>query len=425
MKFILSLVCLIIPTIINCEIKTENQISESVGETVISADAILHSYYNDVVSTNNTNICSFETFCNEYRSSNIVIDEFTRLACDDPELKFTKKIDYSYKILKASSSPQADYIINAVNYGSNPTPNDDFKRLPVYKNMYLYSSLSQCDILDETLTILCDIGHTACISTTQAKSSSGFTFIQTIEAVDPVVSYGFLDDERIAKYGINVYRYFKNLSMQNVSNILTFLKAQIGKKYNLDSTRKNFDINSEKWYCTELVEAAYYYAGITLNVIATDGTKIKNNGSMIPDNIHYCVFLRNIKNFANNHAYFSIDSYNNGFLGIGSYWNINIINNTYNDFNIIYNTKMCFTLDGRNWKNLTDTKKIAIPSYSSIKVKIYTNFAAGAIAMCREGNFSVGNKTIKGKAITFADRLTTGGYLMERYTYDNSILKNL
>ncbi len=381
----------------------EAAFAEEEKEVVLSADVLLHDYYSDVVNANvGKDILSFEEFKDEYLKSSKTIDVFTQEKCENPVINKHVRPNGPL-ILKSSSSPVANYIINSTTY--TQTPASVFRRIPVYRSFFRYNSLSLIDIIDETNTIMNDMGHTACITNKNAilRYSNGTTtsFIQTIEAVDEEgVSYGFIDDERICHYGVNIYRLKISLYVneQKRQQVIYFLKKQLDKPFELTPAalaQTDLNINKRKWYCTQLVEGAYRYAGLninTLNNTPSNDNTLTPTGSLIPAQIAMCGPLQRIDDFASLFLKLSIDSYNNGFLGIGSYWKISVYNPFGYEIPFNYNSKMCFDDDAENWKNLYDVKNERIGGHSYKTYKVYTNFAADSIAFSfSDGDFTTPN----------------------------------
>ena len=402
--------------------------AEEEKEVVLSADMLLHDYYSDVVNANvGKKILSFEEFKKEYLESPQTIDVFTQEKCKDPVFKEYVKPTGPVK-LKASSSGVADYIISPTTY--TQTPVSAFRRVPVYRNFFDYNSLVLIDIINETNTIMNDMGHTACITNLNAtmRYSNGTTasFIQTIEAVDgPGVSYGFLDDERICHYGVNIYRlrFSPYLGNSDRQEVIYFLKRQLGKGFELSPaalTQTNLGIDKNKWYCTQLVEGAYRYAGLEINTASYQCTTEQRlmPGSLIPAAIPLCGPIRIIEDIAPEHLKLSIAGYNNGFLGIGSYWTISVYNPFSYSIPIQYNSKMCFDADGEKWSGLLDVKNDSINGYQTKTFKVYTNFAADAIAFSRVLDVWTPNgyRYSSVRYITYAKNLNSAnGTLTERY----------
>ena len=371
----------------------EAAFAEEEKEIVLSADMLLHDYYSDVVNANvGKEILSFEEFKNEYLKSSKTIDVFTQEKVKNPVVKEYVR-PKGPVVLRASSSGVADYIINSTTYSQ--TPVSAFRRVPIYRNFFNYNSLVLIDIIDETNTILNDMGHTACITNLNAtmKYSNGTTasFVQTIEAVDgPGVSYGFLDDERICHYGVNIYRLRISPYLGNSyrEQVVYFLKEQLGKSFELNPValgQTNLGITKSKWYCTQLVEGAYRYAGLEINTASYQCTTEQRlmPGSLIPATISLCGPLRIIEDIAPEHLKLSVDGYNGGFLGIGSYWKIAVYNPYSYEIPFQYNSKMCFDGDAENWSGLYDVKNEKVGGYKTKVIKVYTNFAADAIAFSR------------------------------------------
>ena len=135
----------------------------------------------------------------------------------------------------------------------------------------------------------------------------------------------------------------------------------------------------------QLVEGAYRYAGLEINTASYQCTTEQRlmPGSLIPATISLCGPLRIIEDIAPEHLKLSVDGYNGGFLGIGSYWKIAVYNPYSYEIPFQYNSKMCFDGDAENWSGLYDVKNEKVGGYKTKVIKVYTNFAADAIAFSR------------------------------------------
>ena len=239
-------------------------------ECINLADQLLNDYYGDVKAANEgKEICSFEDFCNTYRESYLDIAAYTDKVCQDPMLE---ENDYVFNVPVKKSSNDENYIIGKEKSWKNTgIPKTAFKREPINRHYYEYT-LEVGDIIYETFTFVGSTGHCACvtnpwINTNESNSSDQWWYTQTIEAVLSGVNYGFVDDERICKFGVLIYRYElksgRNLSQKQKTSIKNFLYEQIGKKYNF-FTGYGSNIDKKEWMCSLLVEAAFDYSGVKL-----------------------------------------------------------------------------------------------------------------------------------------------------------------
>ena len=117
-------------------------------------------------------------------------------------------------------------------------------------------------------------GHIAYVQGCFWDSTFHQYYIRTIEAVLQGVVFGVLEDSRYDFRGDYVYRV-TNASPNHLLSSAMFMSYQLGKNW----WPKFFgpcdtSVNTNRWYCSELVWAAYYYAGINLN------------GASIPDNMY-------------------------------------------------------------------------------------------------------------------------------------------
>lgn len=375
------------------------------SEMVFGCDDVFSAYYQDITSKFGKCI-DYDEFIEKYYESNLTIDVYTNSIIENNG--FYKQRERKVIPLKSSYSSSSDesYIIRDYDARTYKTTYSVscFQRLPIYKDIYNYSFINQYDILDETFTIGNDVGHTAIVTDKCKKIDNGITFIETEEAVAGGVQHGFLDDERIAKFGINIYRYRSTISSSAKLKIKKFLEEQLLDEYSLlGIPNGSLDYYNDLWMCTQLVVAAYNYAGIHITPSTTYlPIAIEENDGI----------LSLITSFAPNHVHISISDYSFGFLGINSYYEISVYNSSSNTIGVYYNSKMCFENHARNWSGLSDVNKspITIPKYSSKKFKVYTNFAADAVA------FSVMYKNKR--MITCADRLSSSEKtLCQRFIY--------
>ena len=141
---------------------------------------------------------------------------------------------------------------------------------------FSYNNIQKGDIIFETHVsdALNYIGHIAFVYDVAKPFSDGTnsgTFIETIEAVPSSVRFGWLDDNRMKTQGVVILRpVYANST--NINQASYFVYGQLGKPYNFpyDSGRVNTSYYSANWYCSELVYAVYYYAGVNLHSVTTN-----------------------------------------------------------------------------------------------------------------------------------------------------------
>lgn len=357
----------------NYAFKTVNNVDNNNVTLANFAGDLLSEYYNDVVVANEgKEVCSFEAFCDSYRSSNYDIKEFTQRAISDPQLLNVKESEFKPLPKRAGSSPDESYIIGMDKSYSGTIPHSAFKREPIYRNYYNYY-FKTGDIVYETVTKL-PHGHNAVLVECDAKMDDGTGYWKTIEAVGSGVNYGFLDDERICKFGVEMLRYTYTLKYNQITKLREFLEAQIGKPYgwwtldcrdNAPITGYHNSIDSDNWICSTLVEAAYEYANAYLLDIPS---------YVYPDDLK--ARSEKLKKLTIDNMFLEIE--------IVSSTKVKIHNPTPYSVYVEYNTKKCFFDDGRNWKNLSNVKKITDPvqPHGYVEVTISNNWFADSYA-CR------------------------------------------
>ena len=144
-------------------------------------------------------------------------------------------------------------------------------RQPIYSIYNIKSQVSPGDIIQETEGLLTAItGHIAIVQGNYYDRDHLMYYTRTIEANSYGVVYGVLDDQRFNARGARVY-HVTNASEEQILGAINFCEEQIGKPYNYDGLNGNllrcqYAETTTKWYCTELVWAAYYNQGINLYV---------------------------------------------------------------------------------------------------------------------------------------------------------------
>ena len=297
-------------------------------------------------------------------------------------------------MLTDSSSADADYILN---YNTNPdfSSSDYFKRKPVYNDLDFYI-LNKGDIVYETNTIL-DVGHTAIVSTTSHLGYYG-RYVQTIEAVASGVRYGFLDDTRIAQYEVLILRPLASVSQRE--NAVEFASRQIGKPYSLNTLRLNTDINSEKWYCSELCYASYYYAGVDIGMYFAGGLSYALALGCIPSDI-YRSSNTYVKGLVSE-KYLDIQIYD--YINQSGYWLTRVFNNTGLVVDVSYNQMMCFADDAESWTGLNHLHSVTLSDGAYSEMKISQNLLATTIV------FGYEDLTTELRYITYANQLSKLNY---------------
>ncbi len=322
---------------------------------------------------------TFEDFVNGYYYNGFAYNDDVTLA-DYTEVIINyvaENRSYNYETelfstYSSSSGDRACYFESYTDYIT--TPSSEFKYQPIYtgydgKTFSLKSIIAVGDIIHETKAVA-GFGHTAIVVNVAHNSGYG-TYIQTIEALGSNgVCYGFLDDKRMVDYGIEIYRV-DGINSTAKTKLNEFLKKQVGKSYSLNPFRTNTSIDSNEWFCSELIYAAYNYAGLNL-VNRTSG--YTHVGGFLPVDVtdsEYTYF----KNL-NSKEYLDIKFINK----VGINFKVRIYNNSNNSKTIYYNSKVCFENDAKSW-NLSDVTSFYLPALSYKEVVISANWFAGTIAI--------------------------------------------
>lgn len=246
--------------------------------TVFSYLDVFQSYYDQLIFTSETKTLSFEDYCSLYYKYDLQLNEYTSMVqySIDNDVDLTA-VDET--VSPQSSSTDEDYILSAITYSY--TPQSEYKRAPCY-NSYTYAPLQVGDIVFETQTIG-NYGHTAFISDLYHPGYYN-GYIQTIEAVAGGVQYGFLDDTRMVDFAVYILRVTgSNSTVCNTA--LNFCLGQVGKNYSFSFFRKNTSYNANSWLCSELIYAAYYNAGIDIDVQTVDGVTSDGLSGILPQDI--------------------------------------------------------------------------------------------------------------------------------------------
>lgn len=344
--------------------------SESESSVVVSYTDIFDSYYQSVLSfaEESGKSITCEEFCEKYYLTGLSLPDYTEavikaLSLDGIEL---------YDSIPNPSS-DADYILSACDY--KITPASEFRRIPDY-SIFDYSVLQEGDIVYETETILFNAGHNAIIYDNNKESEVG-NYIQTIEAVGGGVQFGFLDDTRIVDFKIKILRV-QTADDDTIATAKYFCLQQIGKPYSLNPFRLNTAMDSDKWYCSELMYAAYNYAGIDIGVKKDqNGNDVSLSLGCIPSDIYNSYNTSEVILGHAETSYFlelQIVDKANGT------WTITVRNHTNSAITFEYNEKMCFKGDAQNWTGLKDIQKSEIDVGGTVQIQISENAFATSIA---------------------------------------------
>ncbi len=378
--------------------KVINNGSEISTTEVLSYVDVFESYYekatNILLDNELEMTLTFDEFCDGYYSNDDDIVTYTNNVVDYVANYSNNSGLTKTTTLSASSSSPASYILKSYT-DYTTTPKSAFRREPIYDTgAYDYSLLLAGDIVYETNASYSRAGvdHTAIISDISHDSYYG-SYVQTIEAVSPNVSFGILDDERMVNFGVEILRVVGTTTTIR-SNAITFAKTQVGKSYSLNITRLNTSIDSSGWYCSELMYASYKYAGIDITRRYTSSGKLTYQTTYCyPSHIYssYNTYVKGIEN-----KYF-VDLQ----LVYGSKWKIRIHNNTGSGRYVYYNSKMAFANHAENWStsSLSDITKVYVSSGDTETITIATNWFATSITT----SVVVGSR----RYVTWANGLST------------------
>ena len=326
----------------------------------------LKKYYMDIYAETIMKgfpLCSFEQFCALYEEMQLNDSDFIKyIICQSHNAINTNGISQA-----SSSSEDAKYIL--LNQNNNMiTSNSAFNNnyIPTYY-AFDYSHIKEGDVIiefDDSGSIGTYVGHAAIVYDLDKKMENGDTYIQTIEAVASGIKFGYLDDSRILGFKAEVYSLDSFLSNEQINKIKFFAEEQLGKPYSYDYASQDFDINTDSWYCSELVYAAYRYSGADIGELTRAWpTDLKNSSNLKPASVP---ILR------------GLEITNNG--GSFACWHIAVTNTGSQPITVNYNTKMCFKNDAKDWKNLSDIEQFSLAGKTKKVVDVYFNFFADAVA---------------------------------------------
>lgn len=185
---------------------------------------------------------TFEQFQLLFNKFNLTLDEFEQLMC----LAVDEQV--------SPNSLAGGYY------------NDTGTSLPseaTYTKYNLVSALKKGDILYEPAGVVeLAGGHAGIVVGRFFDTSSGRFYIRCIEAIFQGVRYGIIDDGRIDRASVEMYRV--NATSAQKDAAIEFCKAQYGANWSIVGWEKKTE-NSGHWYCSELVWAGYKRQGIDLD----------------------------------------------------------------------------------------------------------------------------------------------------------------
>ncbi len=143
-----------------------------------------------------------------------------------------------------------------------------------YSNSNLLKYLKAGDILYEDTGFHGMTGHMAIVEGIFYDETYNQEYIRLIEAVDVGVTRGVLTPERFTQKEAQVYR-LTDVDKMQIAEAVRFCESQLGKEYGT-ALKKSSLAEKEKWYCSELIWAAYFRQGIYLDADDND-----ENGSVV------------------------------------------------------------------------------------------------------------------------------------------------
>lgn len=345
----------------------------------------LNDKYNNI-----DNHITINEFMQMYYSQNNTIKEFTD---NFPINQFAVDIQSDVNLLPNNPTPNSttsadeNYMLGAYLGNEYYTEANYFKRTPIYE-AFDYSLIYEGDIIYESASKMIS-RHVAFIYETSQPSAYG-NYVQTIEAAPNGVEYGFLDDDRMVRFGVIIYRIHRATSSA-IEIAKNFIKLQLGKPFNynmVDNAMKtNTSSDTPSWYCSELIFAAYYKAGYNI---------CSNNSLRFDPETMPCLPIDITKGLLSERVNISqisflelyIESFTYDPSWDNSYWSITIYNPNSESLTVQYNRKMCFLQDAKNWTGLKHVETITINKYSQKTVTINQNALANSIAVSYiKGNY--------------------------------------
>ncbi len=432
-------------------------------EVIDLKDRVLKGYYSELDDSIKSKL-DYETFENNYLESDMSIRDYTN------SLKQTANNGSTRGALLDAFVPDARHIISN-HRGSWPFPNTTEPQLIDKENMSLnwdqnhimnfnitnkrdpdlpiyyereqlttiseresyvpwYSSFIQPgDIVWDTISsIPIDfndfVTHMAMVVNTNKRgmvmdsygATRFFNFIETIEAFAGGVRYGFLDDDRILECGTKVLRVNGATETQRI-NAVEFCMHQYGETYELNPLEVNYNVptgSRNKWYCTQLVFAAYYHQGIDLSYNASENYSIVSNGKITTP-----IIGDMIDNGDCTEEIHFDPEYENKFIKISKNGSSYVLSNTSSrDCSVRYTGSLYNFCDAATKYKDICNEFAYIRAHSSVSVQISSNFLANTVAVYyKEGN------TMYATAAHFFGSYSTNSFY--KTTVDNYSLKKI
>ncbi|MBP5091151.1 MAG: hypothetical protein J6328_01125 [Bacilli bacterium] len=378
-------------------------------QEIVSYKEVFKSYYNMIAQERENPTKTFETFVDDYYSFHAGQD------IADYTLDFADENDVSISLPRVIKDGKKNSLVTGGGGGTNGqaedyilksiedeyvTPASHFAR-PLLYGGFDYSQIEVGDVLYEAAGSIGSVtGHTAFVVSIDHYSDYG-DYIQTVEAVQPCVSYGFIDDNRMVMFKATFYRvtdatYYIIISAKN------FVIMQLGKPYDLHSPLHT-SAYSSNWYCSELVWAAYNFTYLDLRNNTSSGMFLPNDFKA----------SRKVEVVSAPSTY--VPSYLQlGLVGkSGSTWTIKVTNYSGSGVYVRYNPKMCFLDDAKEWRNLDSNQpSVYCRNNSSVNISITENWFADSIAVCYIKSYY----GFDYRNISYAKNLNSGKKTLTQYT---------
>lgn len=131
-----------------------------------------------------------------------------------------------------------------------------------YTSYNLLADVSRGDIFYERNGIASLTGHIGIIVGHYYDTRRKLFYLKCVEAIQPGVKYGIVDDGRVDEGGFSIYRV--NATSKQRDSAVAFCTSQLNKNWSIIGMEKK-TVSSEHWYCSELVWAGYKREGIDLD----------------------------------------------------------------------------------------------------------------------------------------------------------------
>ena len=378
--------------------------------TVVTYEDVFASYYEEAMvqaeRSGRDLACSFDEFCEGYYESDMTIQSYADSVV--AEGNGCEAVAVTDEASPATASSDAYYILNGISdpdsdsFDPDVTPASAFgkKHLLLYKT-FDYSVIEEGDIVIETATIFSNMGHAALVYDTEKPAEAASfddasldtsAYLQTVEAVNSGVNFGYLDDNRMVEYGVVILRT-TSCSSSKIQKALSFAYDQLGDDYYLPLTAGSVSTeDADSWYCSELVYTSYYVAGYNLYAVNSDGwcfpTDLINSSRTAYVCVSDCVDVR--------------------LLGKeDGDWKIRVYNTTDSAVTVEYNSKLCLKSDAKNWENLDDVETVTVKANGYATVYVSTNWFAKTAAFSR----TVGTQ----RSVTYCNDLNSSTLRMSIY----------